>query len=321
MGRGSKPMTGEHVGWAKRAQPAPAHPRAKTVDRRGLRPLCPPYGIWSTLLAICTLLLISAAPPTADDWERRGNEAFADARFDEAAKCYAAAEDASGEPGRVAFNHGVALFNLGRYRDAERLFRCALESESAADRRARSLFNLGTSLLHASDRRDARRLVEAGDCFSRCLKIPSLDESLAADARHNLELSKLLWRRIRSSESPPPESDPTANNDETNPGTKPPETGNTNDGSSDRRGQGGPGNDRTATVPTQADGPKPVPTNDAPPPGAGRHAPISEDDQMKPLPPQEARELVREAVDRVQRERRALQRAGAGSDVRPYPDY
>src|SRR5262249_43674749 len=72
------------------------------------------------VITLGVLMLISAAPPSAEDWERRGNDAFADARFDEAAKCYAAAEESSIDPGRVAFNHGVALFSLGRYREAER---------------------------------------------------------------------------------------------------------------------------------------------------------------------------------------------------------
>jgi len=274
----------------------------------------------SAIVSALSLLLISAAPPAAEDWERRGNDAFADARFDEAAKCYAAAEENSSEPGRVAFNHGIALFNLGKFRDAERLFHCALESESPPERRVRALFNLGTSLLHASDGRDARRLAEAADYFARCLKMPGIDEALAADARHNLELAKLLWRRIRGSDAPPPESDPTANSDDPNSNSRPPETG-SSDTSTDKTGAGGPGNERMGQVPTQTEGPKPVPTDESPPPGAGHHAPIPEEDQLKPLPPQEARELLRQAGERIQRERRALQRAGTGSEVRPYPDY
>jgi tetratricopeptide (TPR) repeat protein len=271
-------------------------------------------------LSILSLILVSATPPAAEDWERRGNEAVADARFDDAVKCYALAEESSNEPGRVAFNQGVALFNLGKFRDAERLFRCAMESESPAERRVRALFNLGTSLLHASDGRDARRLAEAADYFARCLKSPDVDAALAADARHNLELAKLLWRRIRGNESPPLESEQNSANDDANPNTKLPET--RHDGASaDRTGAGGPGNERLVQAPLQDEGPKPTPTNDAPPPGAGRHTPIPEEDQLKPLPPQEARELLRQAGERIQRERRALQRAAAGNEIRPYPDY
>ena len=171
-------------------------------------------------------------------------------------------------------------------------------------------FNLGTSLLNASDGRDARRLAEAADCFARCLRTAGLNDNVVADARHNLELAKLLWRRIRSGAAPPPESDPAGNDDDTNPGSKPPENNGPNDSTTDRHGSGGSGSERTARVPTPAAEPKPVPTNDTPPPGSGQHTPIPEEDQLKPLPPPEARELLRQASERIQRERRALQRAG-----------
>src|SRR5262249_45174765 len=148
-----------------------------------------------------------------------------------------------------------------RFREAERLFRCAVEGEAPSERRARALFNLGTSLLQASDGRDAARLTEAADCFVRCLRSPGLDGTLAADARHNLELAKLMWRRIPTSDAPPPETDPTApNRDDIDHNTKPPEPG-TNDTAADRTGSGAPG-DRTAPAPVPGDGPKPVPTPD-----------------------------------------------------------
>ena len=57
-----------------------------------------PRLIASVALSILSLILVSATPPAADDWERRGNEAVADARFDDAAKCYALAEESSDEP-------------------------------------------------------------------------------------------------------------------------------------------------------------------------------------------------------------------------------
>src|SRR5260221_14382279 len=89
---------------------------------------------------LIAFVLISAAPPeTAEDWERRGNAAFADENYAEAARCYARAEERGTEPGRVAFNHGAALFRMGKYRDAERLFRCAVESAAPPDRRAKAL--------------------------------------------------------------------------------------------------------------------------------------------------------------------------------------
>src|ERR1700693_3105172 len=67
------------------------------------------------LVAILLVFLVSAAPPvTAEDWERRGNAAFADENYAEAARCYARAEERGAEPGRLAFNHGAALFRMGK---------------------------------------------------------------------------------------------------------------------------------------------------------------------------------------------------------------
>src|SRR5262245_43807192 len=96
---------------------------------------------------LIALVLISAAPPQMpEDWERLGNTAFADENYAEAIRCYAAAQDRDPEPGRVAFNYGSALFRVGKYRDAERQFRCAVESIGPHDRLAKSLYNLGTCL-------------------------------------------------------------------------------------------------------------------------------------------------------------------------------
>src|SRR5262249_41274225 len=106
-------------------------PCVPTVDRGNER--------WG-LVAIISLLLISAAPPQMpEDWERLGNTAFADENYAEAIRCYAHAQDRDTEPGRVAFNYGSALFRMGKYRDAERQFRCAVESVGPHDRLARSL--------------------------------------------------------------------------------------------------------------------------------------------------------------------------------------
>src|SRR5205823_2794396 len=172
-------------------------------------------------LFLIAFALISAAPPeTAEDWERRGNAAFADENYAEAVRYYAHAEERGAEPGRLAFNHGAALFRMGKYRDAERLFRCAVESTAPPDRRAKALYNLGTCLLQSSDGKDARRLGEAVDCFTRCLKVPGLSDAAAADMRHNLELAKVLWRVVRGGSAAPPEND-TSHGDDDRPPDKP----------------------------------------------------------------------------------------------------
>jgi tetratricopeptide (TPR) repeat protein len=267
------------------------------------------------------MLAFVALAPTAidpDDWEMRGNSAFQAGRYEEAIRCYAAAGERSHDPGRVAHNHAVALFNVGRYRDAERLFRCQLESTGNADSRTRAFYDLGTCLLHAADGRDANRLAEAIDLLTRCTKIAGGDESLQANAHFNLEFAKQQWRRIRTDAPPPPERDPDANNDSAKPDQ--PDRNPGNEPGNQTGAPNGGGTPRAIPQPGAAEGPQPIPTPDRPP-GAGTMSPIPDDEQLKPLPPNEARELLRQAGDRIVRERRALQRAGALSGSRSFPDW
>jgi Ca-activated chloride channel family protein len=268
-----------------------------------------PITIRVAVAAAVMLMLLAAAPPVAEEFERQANAAFAAGRFDEAVRLYTKAEERTSEPGRVAYNAGVAYFNLGRYREAERLFRCALDSHDES-RRARALYNLGTCLLFSSEGRDATRLAEAIRCFDQCV-------DLGEDARHNLELAKQLWRQIRS-DSPPPESDPQSPNDPNRPDdpTKPDD----NDPGKGPDGAGRQGRGQPMPVPGSADGAKPTPTDANPGPGAGSPSPLTKDEESKPLPRDEALRLLHSAEDRITRERRALQR-GAADEVRGYPDW
>ena len=268
-------------------------------------------------LILVAALAVAAAPVEPQSWERLGNEAFAAGRFDEAARCYAAAGERSQEPGRVAHNHAVTLFNIGRYRDAERMFRCELESAQGLPRRARALYDLGTCLLHAAEGRDAHRLSEAIDYLQRCARITASEESLRSDARFNLELAKQQWRRIRTDEPPPAERDPSANDDEQPRNTSErPGGAEPNDQPGGARPSGTPRTERQPGGSNDAQ-----PSSDKPPPGAGSMPPISDEEQLKPLPPHEARELLRQAGERIARERRALQRANAGAEPHTFPDW
>jgi tetratricopeptide (TPR) repeat protein len=266
-------------------------------------------------IGCCILCTAPKEATSADDWERRGDTAFAAGQYAEAESCYTRAEEGSGEPGRVAFNHGVALFHLGKYRDAERLFRCSVESSTDSVRKQKAWFNLGTSLLYASDGQDANRLAEAMDCFHRCLNDAG-DSALQADARHNLELAKQLWRRIRKQEPPPPENEP-ANDNTPATDNQPKNSGNnTGDPSTPMTGNNG----QSGTNPAGKDGPQPMPTSQQKP-GAGHLPPIPESEQAKPLSQEEARLLLRQAAERIARERKALQKSANGNEPRAYPDW
>jgi tetratricopeptide (TPR) repeat protein len=269
-----------------------------------------------TLIAALAIAFVGAHPSdSGNEIERRAEAAFAAGQYAEADFLYSRAEESSPEPGRTAFNHGVALFHLGRYRDAERLFRSSLESASDGTNKAKSWFNLGTSLLYASNGQDSNRLAEAMDCFHHCLKTAN-EETLRDDARHNLELAKLFWRRQRQNEPPPKEDEPPGN-DPSKPDKEPNSPMNSAPEPSNSNSTGG---SQSPAGPAPSEGPKPMPTNQQRP-GAGHIPPIPESEQLKPLSPQEARELLQRAAERIARERKAMQRAGTGNEARNYPDW
>ena len=125
---------------------------------------------------------------------------------------------------------------------------------------------------------------------------------------------------MRGGSAAPPEGE-TAHGDEDRPPDKPPETNPGNDPGSQPGTPDPRGTDQAVPTPGAGVGPKPTPVPNQPHPGAGQMSPIPSDQQMQPLPPREARELLRLAAERINRERRALQRAGAGTEQRTYPDW
>src|SRR5205085_3914789 len=122
----------------------------------------------------------SAAP---DELTRRGNAALGD---DPAAALgwYNRAEERTTDPGLVAFNEAVALYRLGRYREAELHFRRCRE-DATGERLARLLAGLGNCLVRRSRGSDANLLDQAIGSYEACLAQADLDPSLADDVRHN----------------------------------------------------------------------------------------------------------------------------------------
>ncbi len=272
----------------------------------------------SIIVATLALLAMASGPALPEDWERLGNQAFQAGRFDEAVRCYENAAQRSHQPGRVAHNQAVAFFNMGRYREAERLFRCELESNPDGDARASALYDLGSCLLLASEGRDADRLAEAIDDLGRCLRMKPADKGLRIDAKYNLELAKRQWRKIRSDSPPPAEKkqdgndeNPQSSNNDQNSGTEP---------GNQMGNSGGAGRMMGTPLPAGNAGQQPIATAERTS-GDGSMSPISDDEQLKPLPPAEARELLRQAAERIARERRALKRANLGTTPKTYPDW
>jgi|GEM_PF-1538171 len=266
------------------------------------------------------ILLVSANPPSpAEEWERRGDIAFAASNYADALRCFETAAATTTEPGRLALKQAAACFHLGRYRDAERHFRSALETEQDAERRAEIQFNLGTALLFLSDGKDPVRLADAIRSLDRSAKSESSNEQLLHDARHNLELAKLFWKQVNQNDPPPPETEPKGGDSST--GSDAPEK---RDGSESGSSPGSPGGNtgsRLVPAPGSADA-RPAGANGPTSPGAAQQpVHIPESEQSQPLSPAEARELLRQASERIARERRSLQKGAAAKEVRNYPDW
>src|SRR5262249_47191263 len=136
-----------------------------------------------------------------------------------------------------------------------------------------------------------------------------------------LELAKVLWRAARGTSAAPPENE-TSHGDDDRPPDKPPETNPGNDPGSQPGTPDPRGADQAMPTPGPRVGPRRIPAATRPHPAAGRMPPTPADQQAQPLPPREARELLRQAGERIVRERRTLQRAAAaGTEARGYPDW
>jgi tetratricopeptide (TPR) repeat protein len=251
--------------------------------------------------ATLTLAGMAAAPPLdPDDLVRQGNAAFARGDYGLAADLYGRAEERTSDPGLVAFNEATALYQLGRYREAElHYLRC--QGDAAGPRLGRLLYNLGNSVLkqrHPSP----LRLREAIRHYEECLQQESRDAELAADARHNLEVARLLLQKSKASQEgrTPAEEEQGASNAQ-------------ND---ERRTDVRPGGDEAGTAirdPMGKAGPAAEQSgnrngaqtrSNEPPPGKGNLPPIPDEDELTAMTPEDAAEHLKKAAARIQQERR-----------------
>ena len=271
-------------------------------------------------LVPCSLFLLSAAAPPAtespDDLIRRANAAFLRGDAEAADSLYAAAAERTGDPGLVAFNQAAVLFQKGEFYPAEVQYARVLDDKACPpDRAARAWFNRGTCLLRRGGGTGVYRSAVA--CFEHCLDSPAADETLRADARHNLELAKRLWieankkaARPENPNSPPPEEQPEV---------QPPPGGGDQDPTNPADTEAGPGAKNLAQAA------RPVP-GAVPPGGSPREAntptagnnrqlqPLEDADQAQPLSPEDTREYLRRTDERLRDERRKMLRLLSGPD-------
>jgi tetratricopeptide (TPR) repeat protein len=270
----------------------------------------------------CCITLVAAAPPqtdTPDELIRRANEAFRAGDTDAADKLYTAAEERTADPGLVAFNRAAILFDRGQFREAEKHYERVLDDAACpAERAAKAWYNRGTCLLRRGGTMSVYRSAVA--CFEHTLNSAAADEPLKADARHNLELAKLLWNEERKkaakpeeespNKQPPPEEDRQPKPDSDKPGGQDqnPANDTANTGTTPKTGS------QPQPQPQPKDGSKPTPT-DQQVVGNNQNLQMPEDkDEVQKLSPEEAKAYLKETSKRRKRELHSLLETLYGPD-------
>jgi tetratricopeptide (TPR) repeat protein len=279
-----------------------------------------PRRFWPLLLALPALALLAAGPAAEseppDDLIRRANAAFLRGDTEAADSLYAAAAERTGDPGLVAFNQAAVLYQKGEFYPAEVQYARVLDDKACPpDRAARAWFNRGTCLLRRGGGTGVYRSAVA--CFEHCLDSSATDETLRADARHNLELAKRLWMeanrkaaRPENPNTPPPEERPES---------QPPPGGADQDPTNPADTEAGPGAKNLAQSARPVPGavPKNGSPREASTPTAGNNRklqPLDDTDQAQPLSPEDTREYLRRTDERLRDERRKMLRLLSGPD-------
>jgi hypothetical protein len=147
-------------------------------------------------------------------------------------------------------------------------------------------------------------------CFEQSLDLCPPTDPLAADARHNLELAKLLWakaRTIEKSQPKPNDLPPEV------PESPPPEEGSGQDPGADPNGPGGQPGPRPETVSGRPPGGQPRETNQQSP-GAGNLPVVIDGDRPQPLTPEDTRAILQQIASRLEKDRRANARLLTGPE-------
>jgi Ca-activated chloride channel family protein len=288
-------LIGLHMGLGSRQPRAARQIKSESGDRG--------KSVSGLLLASAALFLVSASPldDAAESLVRQGNRALTSGAPGVALEAYARAEEATEDPGLVAFDEGLALYELGRFREAELHFLRARE-DATGPRLAHLLLGLGNAIVQQVRDTDAQRLRQAIRRFEECLNVPEASPEIVAAARHNLELARLLWAKARARKG----SKDSETSDKDRPPNEPEDRrpeGETGDedmmrelrkGEGKRERQGKAAEDPQATA--ESDDPRPRPAS-------GNLPPIPDRDELAPLSPEDAAEHLRIAAERIEKER------------------
>jgi tetratricopeptide (TPR) repeat protein len=249
-------------------------------------------------LLLSSVLLIAGTQ--VEDALRRGNAAYDRGDYDKAAGAYSEAEIVTTDPGLAAFNKAAALYQMGQFREAERAYRCALEDAEGA-RRTYALYGLATALVRQGRERGAEVLRDAIRSYEACVQEPAVTAELADDARHNLELAKLLITLIPPKSSAKPDNQRDEKEEQPKP---PPEPRTTAESGLEPSGQG-KADARGEKQRVRKDQGKDAQKTDEGAPGADRELPpVPDQEDPAPMSAEDAQEHLRRAAARVLSEQR-----------------
>lgn len=266
------------------------------------------HGLFTFHFLLLSFALIAAAPTRdadPDELTRAANAAFQRGELAEADRLYQLAGERTRDPGLVAFNRAAVCVARGEMWEAERHYLQSLDDrEAPGERRARASYNRGVCLLARGGPAMVYRSAIAA--FEQALDLLPGDDPLAADARHNLELAKLLWLRAREAEKArsrpsdlPPDLLPEP--------PRHPEMGGSEDPGGTEASVGGPDPGGTAAGPGPAGAGRKTP-------GAGNLPVLQDGDQAQPLSPQDARAHLRVLADRLASDRHKSARLLVGPE-------
>ncbi len=279
--------------------------------------------------AMLGLVLLGASPDmNVERLLREGNAAFDRGDYEKAIEFYDRAEDRATDPGQVAFNKATALYRLAlddteqnsgdpvrRFREAEEHYRRSAEGADEP-RRSRALFGLANSLVQGRGD-DVRALMQAVRCYRECLRSP--DRQVAEDARHNLELAKLLWLRVRSKDSRHSENENKNRHDGSNDRDPPMNEQNPNQARGDPT-MGHAGTTGAHEPIKGRAGENAIQTDDAAP-GPSNMLPPRDDDKLPALTSKEADQYLAEAIKQIQKARKAQRSRPAQAQTGSVKDW
>jgi tetratricopeptide (TPR) repeat protein len=253
---------------------------------------------------VLSLVALLVGGSLAEELVRRGNAAYERRDYDTAEAAYTEAESRITDPGLAAFNKAAALYQKGLYREAELHYRCCLE-DAEGPRRLHAWYGLGTALLQQGRERGADVLREAIRCYEECLRQPGVAPDLADDARHNLELAKLLLPLVPPKATEKPNDRPEEQHEK----PKPPERQETPDQAGRQqfgKGKADMGAEKKRIGREQS---KDAEKGDEGTPGAGTELPpVPDQEDFAQMSREDAQEHLRRAALRILSEQRAHQK-------------